>query len=272
MTEEQLKQIEALGPYAVPLATGIVMATLVFGIGWMASKWANRLAVSAGKRAKLDEAITRFAGSMVQYTVLAATVIAALGQLGVETTSLVAVFASAGLAIGLALQGTLSNFASGVMILFFRPIQLGDVVTVGGQTGKVMDIGLFATTLHTPENIKIVQSNSSVMGGTILNLTTLGTRRASIDIGVAYGSDLEQVMKICTAAASSCELVLDDPAPAIAFTEMGASSLNFKLHCWAKSADWVAMQHQVRLAAYKALDANGIEIPFNQIVVHQAEA
>lgn len=272
MTEEQRAQLEALGPYIVPLATGLVMAILVFGIGWLASKWANRLAVAAGTRAKLDEAITRFAGSMAQYTVLAATVIAALGQLGVETTSLVAVFASAGLAIGLALQGTLSNFASGIMILFFRPIQLGDVVTVGGQTGKVVDIGLFATTLHTPENVKIVQSNSSVMGGTILNLTTLGTRRASIDVGVAYGSDLEQVMKVCVEAANGCDLVLAEPAPVIAFTEMGASSLNFKVHCWAKSADWVAMQHQVRLAVHNTLNDHDIEIPFDQVVVHQAQA
>lgn len=271
MTEEQLKQIEALGPYIVPFATSLLMAVLVFGVGWMASKWANRLALAAGRRSKLDEAITRFAGSMAQYTVLAATVIASLGQLGVETTSLVAVFASAGLAVGLALQGTLSNFASGVMILFFRPIQLGDVATVGGQTGKIVDIGLFATTLHTPDNLKIVLSNSAVMGGTIINLTTLGTRRASIDIGVAYGSDLEQVMAVCIQAAKGCDLVLQDPAPAMAFTEMAASSLNFKLHVWAKSGDWMAMQHQVRSAAYNALEAAEIEIPFDQVVVHKAE-
>ena len=259
----------ALQPY-MPLIEGIALAILIFFIGWIVSKWANKITARVLRRSKVDEALCRFLGTIAQYTVLAATVISALGAVGVETTSLVAVFASAGLAVGLALQGNLANFASGVMILFFRPVNLEDLVTVGGHTGFVKDIGIFASTILTPDNEKIIVPNSAITGDAIVNHTAMGTRRGAIDVGVAYGSDLQQVQQVLLKAATLSPVVLKDPAPAIAFVGLGASSLDLKVFVWCQSADYLDMLHQVRTAVYDELNAAGIEIPFNQIVVHQA--
>lgn len=264
---ESSEQVQAM----VPIVQSIVMAVIIFIIGWIASKWGNRLLLGLFRRRKLDEALGRFLASILQYTILGAALISALGAVGVETTSLVAVFASAGLAVGLALQGTLANFASGVMILFFRPFQLGDVVTAGGHTGTVSDVGLFATTMTTPDNQKIIIPNSSVTGGSITNITAQGTRRGAVDVGVAYGSDLKQVQDVLLQATKGCALVLKDPEPAVAFVDMAASSLNFRIVCWCNSGDYLGMLHEVRSAAYNALNAANIEIPFNQIVVHKAD-
>lgn len=254
---------------AYSMATGAVLALFILFLGWIASKWAQRLTVRAGS--KLDQAVVNFLANIVRYAVLSAAVIAALGAVGIETTSIIAIFGAAGLAVGLALQGSLSNFAAGVMILVFRPFELNDVVEASGKTGKITDIGLFATTMLTPENHTVILPNSGVTGGVITNYTRQGTRRAGIDIGVAYGTDLKDVHNAAMAAAEKCDLVLKDPAPGFAFTEMAASSLNFKLFVWSQAADFLAMQHQVRSNIYDELNARGIEIPFDQIVVHQAE-
>ena len=258
-------------PY-LPMVVGIAKAILIFVAGWIVSKIAAKFVVNSSKRANLDEALSRFFGNLARYTVLVAVVVAALGAVGIQTTSLVAVMASAGLAIGLALQGSLGHFASGVMILFFRPFGLGDVITAGGQTGKVDDIGLFATTLITPNNEKIVVPNGKIMGDSIVNMTTLGIRRGGVDVGVAYGADVETVRAALLRAAKNVELSLDDPAPAIAFAGLGASSLDFTVYAWAKAPDWFAMLGALRKSIYEELNRAKIEIPFNQIVVHQASA
>jgi len=245
-------------------------ALLVLVIGWIVSNMFYSRTVAMIQARGLDLALGRFLAQMVRWSILGATIIAALGIVGVEVMGLMAVFASAGVAVGLALQGNLSNFASGVMILIFRPFDVGDVITAGGSTGGVQEIGLFATTLHTPGNEKIIVPNSAITGGSIENLTTLGIRRAAIDVGVAYGSDAVKVMGILKEAADSCDLVIGEPATAVAFTGLGASSVDFTVLVWAKSGDWVGVQGQVRHACYDALNEAGIDIPFNQIVVHNA--
>lgn len=260
------EQLKAMLPWVKTALTALV----IFIVGWIASKWGNRLLLSLFRRRKFDEALGRFLANILQYTILAATVITALGTVGVETTSLIAVLASAGLAVGLALQGTLSNFASGVMILFFRPFQLEDYVTAGGQSGTIKDIGMFATTMHTPENQKVIIPNSAITGGSIVNATTLGTRRAAIEVGVAYGSDIKKVQDILLKATKNTELVHEDPEPGVMFMDMAASALTFRVVAWANSGDFFAMCHNVREAIYDALNEAGIEIPFNQIVVHNA--
>jgi small conductance mechanosensitive channel len=265
--------METLKPvidWGLPFAQDFLLAIVIFIIGWIVSKWTNKLVQRALAKGKVDVALGRFLGTIAQYTVLVAAIIAALGTVGIQTTSVVAVFASAGLAVGLALQGSLSNFASGVMILFFKPFELGDVITAGGHTGKAVDIGLFATTLVPPTNEKIIIPNSSITGSSIVNITTLGTRRGTVEVGVAYGEDLEKVQAILAKAAAKPSIVLQDPAPAIAFTGLGASSLDFAVHVWGNSPDYLAMLHAVRCEVYDELNAAGIEIPFNQIVVHQA--
>ncbi|MEO1368710.1 MAG: mechanosensitive ion channel domain-containing protein [Acidobacteriota bacterium] len=259
-------------PRIVDWAVNIGTALAIFLVGWLVSKWVYSLVLKALRKGKLDEALARFLGSLAQWAVIGFTVIAALARVGVETTSLAAVLAAAGLAVGLALQGSLSHFASGVMLLVFRPFTIGDRVTAAGSTGKVEDIGLFATTLSTPANERIILPNSNVTGDTIVNHTATGRIRTSIDAGVAYGADIDEVSKILLGAATSCDLVLDDPAPGAAFVEMAASSLNFKVHCWAEPANNVAMQGAVRQAIYEKLNAAGVEIPFDQLVVHKADA
>jgi len=262
---------------AWPLISGVLLGIVILVAGWIVSKWAQRLTHGASQRAKLDEALARFFSSIARYTVLAATVIAALGAVGVETTSLLTVFATAGLAVGLALQGSLSNFASGVMILFFRPFDLGDKVTAGGHTGKVHDIGLFASTFITPDNEMIVIPNGAITGGSIVNFTrrgTLrgarGTLRGAVDIGVAYGTGVPQAMEVLLRAAKRAELVLEDPPPAVALVSFGASSVDFKVFTWSKASDYLGMLHNVKVAVYEELDAAGIEIPFPQMVMHEA--
>lgn len=254
---------------AYGMATGALLAVVVLVIGWMVAKWAQRLTVRSAS--KLDVAVANFLGNMARYAVIAASVIAALESVGVETTSFVAILGAAGLAVGLALQGSLSNFAAGVMILIFRPFQLKDFVEAAGKTGTITDIGLFATTMLTPGNETVIIPNSSITGGVITNYTRQGTRRGSVDVGVAYGEDLRVVEAACRKAAASVSTVLTEPAVGFAFVEMAASSLNFKLHVWSKAEDHLPTMHAVRSAVYNELNAQGIEIPFNQIVVHRAE-
>lgn len=261
---------EPLRPYS-GLIVGAATALAIFVLGWMLSKWAHRICLRMARRSQIDEALARFLSSIAQYAVLAVAVIAALGKVGIQTTSLVALVGAAGLAIGLALQGNLSHFASGVMLLLFRPFTLGDRVTIGGQTGVVKDIGLFATSMNTPSNERVIIPNGSITSSAIINHTVLGTLRAGIAFGVAYGSDLELVMKTVIAACGSVDVVLDDPPPAVVFTGFGASSIDFEARPWSATGDFVEMQNKVRLAIYGALDTAGIEIPFDQLVLHRAE-
>lgn len=254
----------------MPMIIGAVTALLIFVFGWLLSKWAHAITARLLRRRKFDESMTRFLAALAQYAVLAAAVIAALAKVGVETTSLVALLGTIGLAIGLALQGSLSHLASGVMLVIFRPFTVGDYVDAGGKAGTVDEVGLFATTLITPDNHRVSIPNSSITGGPITNFTVLGQRRASIDVGVGYGSDVDQVTQLLEQAARKCETILDDPGPAVVFTGLGASSLDFSVRVWAKNEDFFPMQGQVRKHVYDTLNEAGVDIPFNQIVVHEA--
>ena len=260
-----------LQPYA-GLIVGAATAILIFVIGWIAAKWVYALCLRMARRSNVDEALGRFLAALAQYAVLAVAVIAALGKVGVQTTSLVALFGAAGLAVGLALQGNLSNFAAGVMILLFRPFTLDDLVTVGGKTGKVKEIGLFATTVVTPANETIIIPNAKITSDAISNFTELGTRRGAIAVGIAYGSDVATAMEAMIAACRDVETVLEEPAPSVYFTGFGASSLDFEVRPWSQAGDFPAMIHDVRLALNARLEQAGVEIPFDQIVVHRAEA
>ena len=259
---------EALEPW-VPYIVGAALALVIFIIGWIASKWAYSMALRILRRQKVDEALARFLAGIAQYAVLAAAVITALGKVGVETASLVALLATAGLAIGLALQGSLSHFAAGVMTLLFRPYTIGDKITAAGHTGGVTDIGLFATTLTTPNNDTIIIPNGEVSSGSIVNHSKIGTCRANISIGVAYGTEVEKAMQIITDCLKTTDKVLAEPGPSCAFAGFGASSLDLLARPYSLPGDFPGMQHNCRISIYNALNAAGIEIPFDQIVVHQ---
>lgn len=274
MEDLELAQIQALWESAWSMLPGVVgsilLALAILFVGWLISKRVNALVLRASRRGKVDEALGRFLASIAQYVVLVASVIAALGRVGVETTSLVAVFASAGLAVGLALQGSLGNFASGVMILFFRPFHLDDVVNIAGNTGKVTDIGLFATKMLTPDNHTIIVPNSQVTSSVITNFTAQPTRRVVVDIGIAYGEDVDKAKEVIVEALKKTDLIIEEPGPGVVLKGFGASSVDLVATAFANTGDWWPALHNSKVSIYNALNGAGIEIPFNQIVVHQA--
>jgi small conductance mechanosensitive channel len=261
-------QITPYIPKAIEAGQTLLLCLLIFFVGWMTSKWAYKLVRRSLDKTKVDKAAASFLSGMTQYLILAATVIAVLGTAGIETTSVIAILGSAGIAVGLALQGNLSHFASGVMILIFRPFTVDDVVTIAGHTGQVKDVGLFATQLYTPANEKIIIPNSAITSGPIINLTGQGTRRGTVRVGVAYGTSLPALHAALKLAIDNTPEILKEPAPIINFSELGDHGLIFDIHAYCESPNFRLMQHNLRTQVYEQLNAAGIEIPFWQIVVH----
>jgi small conductance mechanosensitive channel len=249
------------------VGTNVLLAAVTLVIGWTVAAWAQKLVLNQMAKRDIDLSVSRFLSHILRYTLIAATLIAALAKVGVETTSVIAILASAGLAIGLALQGSLGNFASGVMILFFRPFQIGHLIEAAGSTGMVKDIGLFATTMETPNGETIIVPNSAVTGGSITNYATAGKRRAAIEVGVDYGTDVAVVSDLLANAARDSALVLQTPQVAVAFTNMGASSIDFTVFVWVEWGDWVSVQGDVRTRCYDALNKAEIGIPYQTIAL-----
>ena len=190
------------------------------------------------------------------------------GIMGVPMASVVAAIASAGVAIGLALQGALSNLAGGIMILLFRPFRLDDYIEAGDYAGTVTDVGIFYTVLRTPDNKVVTIPNGTIMSESVVNYSVMDTRRVEIVVSVAYGSDIEQVKQILLGVATAHELVLTDPAPFARLAEHGDSSLDFKLRVWVKSADYWTVHFDLLETVEGRLAEAGIEIPYNQLDVH----
>lgn len=272
MPEElSVEQIQLYVDLALPVLTNILIGVLILIFGSWASGKAQAMTKAAASK-KLDPAVGGFLGSIAKWGVMAAAVIAALGRVGVETTSFIAILGSAGLAIGLALQGSLASFAAGVMVLIFKPFTAGHVITAAGHTGEVTEVGLFATTLLTPDRKKIIIPNSAVTGGSIVNHSAMGVRVVVVPVGIAYGSDLNKMREVTTAAAREVEAVLDDQPIDIVFMNMAASAIEFDFKYRCNAEDVIPSEPEVREAVYKALLAADIEIPFDQVVMHQAEA
>lgn len=241
-----------LRPY-VPSLVNLVFGLLILLVGWFISKSVSKAVLGALRRAHVEEALARFLGSIAQYCVLAAAIISALNRIGVQTTSLVALLASAGLAIGLALQGSLSNFASGVMILFFRPFMLGDQVELSGLSGTVDDIGLFQTSLSAANGERVIIPNSSITSSPIINYSARGSRRASVEVSVSPGTPAEKVIEHLLAAAGKIATVIPEPAPAVTIDLATPTALNMTLVAWSRAADFGATQSELRLAVAKEL-------------------
>jgi small conductance mechanosensitive channel len=255
-----------LAAWVVP----VVKAVLIIAVGFWGSGVAGKFAVRQSRNAKFTEALARFLGQGTRYLILSLAVITAASEVGIETTSLVALLGSAGIALGLALQGTLSHFASGVMLLIFRPFDIDDRVTVAGHTGLVEEVGLFATTLITPAHETIVIPNGSVAAASIVNHTRRGKMRGSVSVGVAYGADVAQVIDVLENAAKSVDTVLSDPGVGVGFVDLGASSLDFTVFFHVLPADFVATTGKVRKAVYDSLNDAAIDIPYQTIVIQQA--
>jgi small conductance mechanosensitive channel len=273
---ELTSQMDAVVQWALASGTSLLLrllgGLLILIVGWLIARSVQRAVVAATGRSKLDVALGRFLGQLARWGLMIGVAISALATMGFEVTTFVAALGAAGFAVGLALQGSLSHFASGVLLLVFRPLTVGDVVEVGGKTGEVTDIGLFATTLKGPDNVLYYIPNGAITGGTITNFTRDGKRRSAVAVGVAYGTSLADVEAACAAAVARVPEALSDPAHAVAFAGMGASSVDFTLFVWSTAADFLTVQHKVRSEVYAELQARGIEIPFPQMVVHRAEA
>ena len=219
-------------------AGNIVSAALILFVGVYVSRRADSLLRQALRRTRrFDKTLVPLAASLVRYTILIVTLVAVLGSFGIQTTSIIAVLGAAGLAIGLALQGTLSNVASGVMLLFLRPFQVGDWVETGGHSGTVDEIGLFTTSITTFDNIYISVPNSAVWGATITNHSRNKTRRMDIDIGIAYSSDLDLAEKTLLSLAED-ERVLRDPEPRVIVVDYGDSAITMRLRLHAVYDDF----------------------------------
>lgn len=261
LAADTLSILIAFGLKVIGFVLLVVVARIV--AGWLGGFVKKRM-----RKAKVDETLTKFAGKMIYVTILVLAIIAGLGIFGIETASFAAVLAGAGLAIGLALQGTLSNFSAGVMLLLFRPFKVGDVISVGGSTGKVDEIELFTTTLDTPDNRRLIVPNGSVFGATIENVTYHPTRRVAVDVGTGYSEDLDAVRRTLEATAKSLDGVLPEPAPQVYLLQLGGSSIDWSVRVWANTADYWAIREKLTHAIKRDLDAAGIEIPFPQMDVH----
>lgn len=247
-----------------PVALAIVLIILViFTAGWI-----KRLTLKACRKAEVEETLARFLSNMVRYLVLFAGGIAILGTLGIETTSFAAVLAAAGFAVGMALSGMLGNVAAGVMLLFFRPFKVGDAVSAGGTTGKVVEIGLFTTAFDTPDNRRIIVPNGSIFGGTIENISHHDTRRVDVEVGTDYGADIDKTREILMSTAKACADVLEDPEPAIVLAGLGGSSIDWSVRVWVNAGDFWAVKDGLTRDVKYALDNAGIGIPFPQMDVH----
>lgn len=246
----------------------LITAVAIFFIGKWIAKFLTGVAKKAMARGNVEDTLEHFLGNMLYYTLMAAVIIATINQLGVQTTSLLAVVGAAGLAIGLALQGSLANFASGVMIVAFRPYKVGDVIQAGGVTGSVEEVQIFTTIMKTPDNKKIIVPNSQVMAGEITNFSANPTRRVDLVAGCGYDDDLDKVRRVLEEIIAADNRILADPAPTIAVSELADSSVNFVVRPWVNSADYWGVLFDVTEQIKKRFDAEGISIPFPQRDVH----
>tara|TARA_X000000368_G_scaffold132894_1_gene104294 strand:- start:19569 stop:20408 length:840 start_codon:yes stop_codon:yes gene_type:complete len=247
----------------------VVGAIVILVLGLIVSGWVSRAVRSGLSRVKsVDSMLRGFFASMAKYFVIAITLIAVLERFGVETTSFVAVLGAAGLAIGLALQGTLSNVAAGVMLLLFRPFKVGDYVEVAGLSGTVADVSLFTTELTTPDNVQIVTPNSDIWGTAIKNFSHHATRRVQLIVGIGYGDDMDKAIEVIKGVISAEERIHAEPAPFVAVSNLGDSSVDITIRVWCDAANFWPLSFTLPKAVKEAFDKNDISIPFPQRDVH----
>ena len=269
---ETLLDPELINTYLVPWSIRIVSALAIFILG----RWIIKMVVGFSgrmmRKAQVDEMLTTFTGNILYTVLLVVVVIAALDQLGIQTTSLLAVFGAAGLAIGLALKDSLANFSSGVMLIIFRPFKVGDFIEAAGIAGVVEEVRIFSTILRTGDNREIIIPNSQIYSGPIVNLSARSTRRIDLVFGIGYEDDLRKAKQLIEAAFAADDRILDDPAPGIAVGELADSSVNINARPWVKTADYWAVRSDLLENIKLSFDSNGISIPYPQQDVHMHNA
>lgn len=263
--------IERFADLFVLYGIKVIAAVAVFIIGRWVAKLVHRIVDKVMEKRKVDKTVSTFVGNFAYYTLLAFFILAALGQLGIQTTSFIAVIGAAGLAVGLALQGSLSNFAAGFLLLIFKPFRVGEYIEGGGTAGTVEKIQLFTTQLKTPDNKTVIVPNSNMTGGNIVNYSSKGTRRVDMVFGISYSDDIDHARTIIQEIISSDERILKDPAPVVAVSELGDSSVDFVVRPWVESANYFAVLWDMTEKIKKRFDEAGVSIPFPQRDVHLYE-
>lgn len=252
----------------LPWGIKIALAIVIFYVGRMVVSALVNVAGKFMRAREMDDILVKFLCSILRWVLLLFVVIAALSQLGIDTTSLIALLGAAGLAIGLSLQSSLSNFAAGVMLIVFRPFTKGDFVEVGGTSGSVDNISIFTTTLTTPDNKEVIVPNGSVIGNNITNYSARPTRRVDMVFGIGYGDDIKKAKELLEQIVAADERVLAEPAPVVALGELADSSVNFLVRPWVNAADYWGVMWDTTEAVKLKFDEAGISIPYPQMDVH----
>jgi len=271
MNFEAFMKEDLLDMYLIPWGIRIITALLIFIIGRIILKQIIKGIRGMMGRLNLDPILINFLGNILYGLGLAMIVLASLEQLGVKTTSALAILGAAGLAIGLSLQSSLSNFASGVMLIIFRPFNVGDFIEAGGTTGVVEEITIFSTRLRTGDNRVVLVPNGSIYGGTIVNVSARDTRRIDLVFGIGYDDNIQQAKDIMMACMQEDDRILEDPAPAILVSELGESSIDFAVRPWVKTGDYWNVRSDLLQTIKERFDENGISIPYPQRDVHLIE-
>lgn len=267
-TETIIEIKEFLAKEGLDWALNILAALAIFVIGrWVGNRLVS-LIQKGMKRANVDPTLVSFIGNILSVLVLVFVVIAAISKLGVETTSLAAIFAAAGLAIGLSLQNSLSNLAAGVMIITFRPFKVGDFVQAAGEMGTVSEVSIFTTKLNTPDNKRIILPNGQIIDRAITNFSANDTRKIDITFGIGYGDDIKKAKDILQQMLENDERVLQDPAPQVVVKNLGESSVDLAVRPWVKSSDYWPVTFDLLENVKLKFDEEGISIPFPQRDLH----
>lgn len=267
-----LVDFDAIGKWLLSIVPKLAGALLIFILGWWLSGIIAHLILRGMERAKVDQGVRDFLHSCVKIIIKIIVVITALSTLGMNVTTLVAALGTAGVAIGLALKDSLSNFASGVLILFNHTFKVGDFIEIEGQKGTVRRIELMFTTLATADNKRLVIPNSVLTSDMIINYTAKNTRRLELTVGVAYGSDILAVKKAITAALKSCENVSWEKDPIIGIASFDDSAITFDIKVWVKTSAFIESQYIINENILAELNKAGIVIPFNQLDVHMIDS
>jgi small conductance mechanosensitive channel len=246
----------------------VFWALVIFIVGRWIARWLTNMLEGQMAKRGMDPMVCGFVGNIGYAALLVFVIISALGQLGVETTSAIAILGAAGLAIGFALQDSLSNFAAGFLLIVFKPFKKGDFVEAGGQSGTVEQIELFTTTMKTPDNRCVIIPNGSITGSSIINYSSTGTRRVDLVIGCSYNDDLSQVKSVLQSVLAAEDRILAEPAPTIGVLELADSSINFVVRPWVNTADYWGVHFDLMEAIKVKFDQEGISIPYPQTDVH----
>ena len=259
---------ELLSQYVIPWGIKIVSAILIYVIGRWVTKLVVKSVAKLMSKSNVDASLTKFAGNIIGSVLTIFVLIAAIEQLGVDTTSIMAIFAAAGLAVGLALKDSLSNFSAGVMLIMFKPFKIGDFVNAGGSAGVIEEIQIFNTIMRTGDNQEIIIPNSHIYGGSITNVSARDTRRIDLVIGIGYDDNIGTAKSLIEDIISNNTLILAEPAPTIMVLELGESSIDIAVRPWVKTGDYWGVRAELLQTIKETFDEKGISIPYPQRDVH----